>query len=150
MPQFRWFAPAPLPQYPGLGIIDARLLDNYLRTKPSGLIRAAYNVTVGSGRPFDTKSAGFLSSDWKYLTSLKADALFEFPDRYEIIEVKPDAGPGAIGQLQCYNILLRQEFVPNKPIFSVILTDSIHPDVLKCAGLLNIRVRIIKPPGYIE
>lgn len=150
MAKFRWFAPQPLPKYPALGILDAHLLDLYLRSKPPGLIRAAYNIVVGSGRPLGDVAPGILGSDWKYLTSLKADAIFEYPDRFEILEVKPDAGPGAIGQLLCYNILLRQEFIPNKPIFSVILTDSIHPDVLKCAGLLNVRVRIVKPPGYVE
>lgn len=146
MPDFRWFAPGPLPKYPGMGLMDAFIMDQYLKSKPSGLIRASYNVAVGSGRPFDSKSAGMLSSDWTFLTSLKADAVLEFEDHFEIMEVKPDAGPGAIGQLQCYSILLRQEFAPGKPIYSVILTDSIHPDVEKCAGILNVRVKIVKSP----
>jgi len=143
----RWFSPSPLPKYPGLGYQDAAIVDSYLRTKPAGLVRVSYSVPVGQGRPQTVDTTPAIAADWKYLTSLKVDAIFEFTDRVELCEIKPNAGAGAIGQLLCYNILMRQAIFTQLPIYNVILTDDIHPDVALCAGLLNIRVRTIAPPS---
>jgi len=148
MKDFRWFGSGELPKYPALGSLDSALMSAWLRNKPSGLQRVAYNVTVGKGRPADSKSIGYLQEDWKFVTSLRIDAFCEYTNKYEIIELKPDAGANSIGQILCYNILMKEEFIPYKPIYMKIVTDSMHPDVLKCCKLLNILVDILPPLSY--
>lgn len=148
----RWFSPNQLPKYPGLGANDSVVMNQYLGTKPQGLVRVAYSLPLGQGRPADENTEGALLSDWQYLTKLKVDAILEFTDRIELMEVKTNAEAGAIGQLLCYNILFRQTFLTSLPVYNVILCSSIHPDVLRCAGILNIRIKKVQTPyiAYYE
>ena len=78
-----------------------------------------------------------------YLNSLKIDAVAWFYDSPRIIEFKPDAGSGAIGQVLVYQEWYFRIFGVKPP--GLIVCESMSPQVASIATYLDIRVLQLPP-----
>lgn len=87
-----------------------------------------YDVHVGEG----LRDVEGVTDEVKYasmeLLLKRIDVVGVLGAETHIIEVKPDAGISAIGQVFCYEVLYRRDFKVLGPIRKVIVTDHLWPD----------------------
>lgn len=132
-----------LPWYPHMGTADAAIWDRYVRQNPAAFDKAAYDVPVGAGAPFDTTvnptTGGNLSKLYRY----KIDVVAEKNGELYVIEVKARAGPRAIEQVLGYARLAPLYLPDAKNPKALIVTDSLMPDMGRLAKSAGVELRVI-------
>ena len=129
----RWFPPNQLPRYPHLSVDDSMIIDTFLISPPINLSQICYDVPIGEGRPSLESMPENLVSNWKYLTSLKIDAIFDFLTYYIVVEIKPELDLKTIGQVLTYEFLLRKSNFLNKPFSMGWIGYEGNPDIITFA-----------------
>lgn len=127
-------------KYPHMMPADIRIWSRYLKTNPFPRARIAYDLHVG------TPAEPLLGMTEEYermteaLSRKRIDAVV-YEERWtRIVEVKPYAGAGAIGQVLTYRLLYRREF-PGSPMpLPVIVTDQPQVDTPWLCKQLNIEL----------
>lgn len=97
-----------------------------------------YDVAVGEGagspqHPDDPIAAGFFR-----LTRKRIDAVIETATAWHIIEVRPNAGLGALGAIQTYRSLWERDPPDTKPVRAFLVTDRLDTDVATTAVNANV------------
>jgi hypothetical protein len=130
--------PDPNGRFPHFIQHDAAVWQRFLLSTHPLPAMLAYDVHVG------TPAAAALDAPAPYarmietLSTKRIDVVMFFHDETLITEVKPAAGPDAIGQALCYTILFRRKW-PNYPKPTpCIVTDTAQPDIAHIAALMNI------------
>ena len=102
-----------------------------------------FDVVVGN--PYDPGSFYPPSARKQaiYLNSLKIDAVAWFSNTPRILEFKPSAGSGAIGQVLCYQEWYSRIF--NVRPLGMIICEDMSPQVRSIAEFLGIEVVEIPP-----
>lgn len=92
-----------------------------------------YDVALGTPAPVPPDVESGLVQMWERLTVYRIDAVGVRGDEWWIIEVRPDAGPGALGALMTYGTLwdIEAKELPQKRL--VLVTDQLRPDIQKAA-----------------
>lgn len=137
---FRKYKPVQMEHYPHYLQRDYLVWDLFIYINPDNIEWVYYDVTVGGGRPPDEYPYGELLKNWKYLTSLKIDAVGETNNQLFIYEVKNRASLSGIGQLLAYKILFPEDFRNYRPIILTMVCNEIHPDIYIACMELGIRV----------
>ena len=115
--------------YPHMGEKDAAIWSRFLDANPEAFDYCWYDLPVGSGEPVPLETQQNLKEDWLILTKYKCDVIGFKDGKPTIIEVKPRAGLGAVGQVITYD-LLYQEYVDGKARPNlIILTDALRSDM---------------------
>lgn len=127
-------------KYPHMLSEDVAIWERFLEKYGKLYSSFAYDVHVGGG----LRDVEGLSDEHKYasmeLVYKRIDVVGLFKDEVHIIEVKPDAGISAIGQVFCYEVLYRRDFKLLGTIRKVIVTDHLWPDhefLFKTFGILH-------------
>ena len=123
----------------GLSPAEQTLWRRYRRvlSLPGGT-KVSFNTRLGEGSPAPTPTTDELRADWKALTQRRADVILTFPSGgVTIIEIKPRASLGAIGQLKAYARLLAAETITG-PIRLILLCGACDPEteeLVKAEGI---------------
>lgn len=121
---------------------DVVIWDEYLRKNPHDFINAWYDVRVGEPAiPYEDISE-VMRRDWWDLLRWQIDAVCEDETSIYVIEVKPHAGAGAIGQALAYAALLKEKWKPKKPVIPAICTDTISEITEKVAKKHGVEIWI--------
>lgn len=107
----------------------------------------AYDVRVGRGRPVPAGTPENLARDWTTLTQARIDAVGFQGDVHTIFEVSPRGGRSAIGAVQTYEQLYRQQVGPQVTVRLAIVCERMHPDLRAAAEAMGITVYELPPEG---
>lgn len=116
-------------KYPHMGPEDKAIWERFIDANPTAFDFCAYDVPVGSVPEFDTVVNGVTGGDAERLYKKKIDVLAWKGEVLFIIELKPSAGAGAIGQVTSYKALFKREYSPKEVLQAVIITDVMKPDM---------------------
>lgn len=129
-----------LPWYPNLREGETTIWNQFISRFPDAYDAVVYNLHVGAGAEIPEGTDEAIARDWKMLTQNKIDVVGFKDNRVDIIEIKPRAGAGAIGQVQTYAALYKKEIDPASQPNLVIITDQIRPDMESLTAFFNIRL----------
>lgn len=92
-----------------------------------------YDAAVGDGSgppadPTDATAVGFWWSSRK-----RIDAVGFCGDHWLLVEVRPNAGLGALGAIQTYRSLWERDPPDTLPVVGMIVSDRAEPDVIRTA-----------------
>lgn len=118
-----------LTSYPHMSVKDSEIWNRYINKFPNEYITCQYDFHIGEPPPFDTLMDDGTDLNQDKLYRLRIDVVAVSKDRINIVEVKPNAGPSAIGQLQSYASLYERDENPKMPIEMILVTDKEMPNM---------------------
>lgn len=132
-----------LNSYPHMKPRDIEIWERFLEKYPGLYSSCQYDFHVGDPPPFNPLMDN--DEDWNQdaLYRLKIDAVGHNTDRIDIIEVKPDAGPSAIGQVMGYRVLYTRDENPKTEVGMAIVTDKERPNMAYLCKLSGISLFVV-------
>lgn len=116
-------------KYPHMFPLDIAIWERFLASFASDYSGFSYDVKVGSGTPVPAGTPDNYARMQEILSKYRIDAVGFRSDGIDIIEVKPEAGTIAIGQVVTYVDLYKRDLEPSLPVRGVIVTDRELPDM---------------------
>ena len=121
---------------------DEVIWDEFIRTHPDRFDRVWYNVPLGEPyKDLDLRREAKDNGAWES-TQWRIDVLAEDQDFFYVIEIKPNAMGGALGQALAYKALLQKHHQVDKPIITIVLTDVVSEITDEASELLGVAVII--------
>jgi hypothetical protein len=132
-----------LPKYPHMKPEDVAIWERFIEAYPDAYDRCQYDVVVGSDPEFidelDEKVGG---DSWK-LYQKKIDVLGIKGEKLDIIELKPKAGPAAIGQVKMYKKLFTKDYTPPTEPKTVVITNEAGLDLREFAKEEGVLIAVV-------
>lgn len=129
MPNGPIYPPTKLTKYPHMFPLDIAIWERFLDSHGADFLGFAYDVKVGSG----TEPAEGVGDNYRrmqyVLSTYRIDVVGYKSNAIYIIEVKPEAGTVAIGQIDAYTKLYTRDYSPSLPVVGAIITDRALPDM---------------------
>ena len=107
---------------------DKHLWDKFIETHPDYFESVDYDVLVGEGMVFGDVTKNRYAADFQMLTQKKIDVVGHKGDEAHIIEIKPNAGPTAFGQIVAYKQLWTKKYPEVSNVKMVVLTNEPQSD----------------------
>lgn len=130
-------------KYPHLKPQDVTIWERFITAKPGFYESVDYDVALGEGAKIPTDAPENIARDFKILTQYKIDVVGYQGNSIDIMEIKPNAGGPALGQVKGYEALYKAYINPNAKTRTVVLTDQARPDIFLLAHELNVTIIII-------
>lgn len=130
-------------KYPHFGKGDAEVWEQWLYDHQDQITHVYYDIALGGVTIDDPDVDPAMARAWKYDTAIKIDAVVVMTEENLIVEVKPYARMGAIGQALGYAMLLDDEPLNELPNTPCIVTLGTTAEVLKVAEAFGIRVDVV-------
>lgn len=141
MPQLYPFGK--LPNYPHMKPADVAIWERFINLYPDAYDNVMYDLTVGESVDTDQAPDDPLAKSWGMLNARKIDVVGFKATRVDVIEVKPHAGPSAIGQVVGYMHLYHGYRDPSSLPNPVLVTDTDENDMSFLCARLNVRRVIV-------
>lgn len=136
------FPPELLRKYPHMFPKDIVIWERFLLKHANEFTGFDYDIKVGTVPKFpDGLDTGIYKAG-EILWKKRIDAVGHKADELLIIEVKPNAGPSAIGQVLGYVQLYRDEIKPTQKISGLIVTDFPDLDLNRLAEAMKIQIEV--------
>ena len=129
--------------FPHLMPLEVPIWMRFLASTDIEFISFRYDVHLGGGAPVDPSWPEWLVKQVAAVSRKRVDVTGETADAIWIIEIKPRAGMGALGQLLAYEQLYLAEFRPVKNIVKLALCERVEPDVPAVFARFGIRVVVV-------
>lgn len=126
--------------YPHMRLQDKTIWDRFIAAFPDAYDYCEYDVDVGAGPDFPTIVNPETGGDDAKLYKKKIDVIGHKGSRCDIIEIKPNAGLGAFGQVLSYEILYLTHIDPTADTHCIIITDRLAPDMAHLAGEHEVKI----------
>lgn len=127
-------------KYPHMLPADVALWERFIDRNPGYFSRVEYDVHVGGGLDIQEWWTDSERQAYSWLAAKRIDVVGHRNNQIYIIEVKPEAGISAIGQVLCYRMLYREKYKPTAALVGCIVTDYITPDERWISSQLNLVV----------
>ena len=131
-----------LPKYPGMRLADEVIWDEFIKKNPDSFLGCWYNVPLGDPFPEEAAKEEAVQNGGYDVSQWRIDVVAKTKDTWVVIELKPNAGPGSLGQALTYSKLLEKEWGLTQPVIPVVITDSLSPILEQAAALLKVQVLI--------
>src|SRR3990167_5081859 len=112
------------PSYPHMSVKDTEIWNRYIDKFPDAYLTCQYDFHIGDTAPFDTLMDDGTDLNQDKLYRLRIDVVAADNKRISIIELKPNAGVSALGQLEKYTELFMRDEMPVVPTDMVLITDK--------------------------
>jgi hypothetical protein len=122
---------------------DVAIWERFIRNNPSAYHFCQYDVPVGDGPEFDTLVSEETGGHQEMLYKKKIDVVAMKGENIDIIELKPNAGSSAVGQVKNYKRLYIRDYSPTVQLRCIIITDAASKDTLAFAGEEGVEVIIV-------
>ncbi len=132
-----------LPSYPGMKPADIAIWERFIKLYPDAYDSVMYNMQVGQGSAGQEHDDEDVQNGWHQLKCRKIDVVGFSGERVDVIELKPHAGPSAIGQVVGYIHLYHGYRDPHSSPNPVLITDSNESDMDYLCARLNVRRVIV-------
>lgn len=130
-------------KYPHMQPNDVAIWERYIVANPTAYEEVDYDVKVGAGAEIESGTEENLARGFKTLTQWKIDVVGKIAGRTDIIELKPNASPAALGQVKGYEQLYLEHIDPMANTQAVLITDTLRPDMEKLAKSFGVRLIVI-------
>lgn len=137
------FAPSFAGIPPHISQSDLALWERFRRAFAPEYVRLYFDVGLGRGEIATGPVSPNVAAAWQRLTRFRADVVGDRGESWDIIELRPNAGTGAVGALQVYATLWQDGPPDRRPIRAVLVTDFCSEDLRLVARLAGIDVRCI-------
>ena len=131
------------PHYPHLRPKEIEIWERFIAQKPDEYDEVEYDFAFGLLPPFKTEVVPETGGDDRRLYLRRVDVVAHKGDRLDFIEIKPNAGPGAIGQIKGYITLYKNLVDPKAEIVARVLTDNARADVFLLAGQEEVILSVV-------
>lgn len=115
--------------YPHMSVKDTEIWNRFIAKFPTEFLTCQYDFHIGEPPPFNTLMDDDTDLNQDKLYRLRIDVVAVSKDRIYVIEIKPNAGPSAIGQLQSYASLYERDENPKMPVEMILITDREVPNM---------------------
>lgn len=129
--------------YPHLKPYDVALWERFMERFPAAYDTCIYDQPVGDGALIPSDTQENIARDFKILTQWKVDVIGYKGNTADVIELKPNAGLSALGQVKQYAILVDELDEMQIPVLPVIITDTLRPDMERLAAQQGVRLIIV-------
>lgn len=129
--------------YPHMKPGDVEVWNRFIDRSPDAYKEVAYDVAVGEGAPIEEGTEENIAKGYTILTQRKIDVIGFDGDQVHVIEVKPIATPKAVGQIEWYLELFKNEPDGNKNAIGVLISHIADRDVAAFAEKKGIRLIIL-------
>ncbi len=119
---------------------DLVLWEQFRRMFLETFDRFYFDVGLGEGVPSAPNVPANVAAAFSRLTVFRADVVAENDRGWTIVELRPNAGPGALGAISVYVALWRQDPPDGRPMSPMIFTDVCREDIKAIASLSGVRV----------
>lgn len=130
-------------KYPGMRLEDEVIWDEFIKRNPAAFFSCYYNVPVGDPMPHENEKKEAVQNGGYDVSQWRIDVLAETADGLAVIELKPHAGPGALGQALAYKKLIEKEWQLTKPVVPIVITNGVSSIMLEAAAMLGVQVIVI-------
>lgn len=137
------YPPEKLAKYPHMFPRDIKIWERFLDKVGHLYDSFSYDVKVGTGRPEDPNWSENIKRMNYILSTFRIDAIGHQGSEITLFEVKPDAGPSAIGQILCYGELYESGRPTLKTARLAIITNRATPDINHLCNVFNIKLYIL-------
>ena len=127
-------------KYPGMRPRDEVIWDEFVRLNPSAFDYVYYDVHMGEPTSDPREKQRMLANGSYEVSQWCVDALAIAGEVEHVIEIKPNAGAGALGQALAYVKLLQAEGRVSDKAVPVVLTDVLSPITEQAAKALGVIV----------
>ncbi|MEK7179966.1 MAG: hypothetical protein AAB706_00665 [Patescibacteria group bacterium] len=117
------------PQYPHMSPSDTEIWNRYIDKFPNAYLTCQYDFHIGDTAPFNTLMDDGTDLNQDKLYRLRIDVVAADKEKISVIEVKPNAGVSALGQLEKYTELFIRDETPFIPVDMVLITDKELPNI---------------------
>ena len=132
--------PMVMSHYPHMLHEDIAVWSKFLTKMAEVITRVWYDVHVGQAvSPVDPSST-VQQKVAAGVTRKRIDVVARVGPEFWVIEVKPVAGMGALGQVYSYNRLFALEYETFSPTKPVVVCDVLDDDVIASYGELGVMV----------
>jgi hypothetical protein len=135
-------------QYPGMPALESNISRAWIRLHAYEYDLLEFNVRVGQGQEIQPGVTGATAQQFSNITRKRIDIAAHFGTLVDLVEVKPRASMGAIGQLLGYRHLWQEDF----PLIAVrqllVLAQVADSDVSRAAAAQGITVLQIEPEAH--
>lgn len=132
-----------LPAYPHFNAADAHIWTRFIASYPDLFDSVDYDVTCGEGPGVQDDLKPEYQRNADYLGSYKIDVVGRRKNVHYIIEVKPYAGPHALGQILSYAILYDAYDSSEEQVVPMIVTDRTRADMEKLCAHYGVKYFVV-------
>jgi hypothetical protein len=129
--------------YPHMKPYDVAIWERFMLAFPDVYDHCIYDCPVGAGSQFDPTVNDENGADLYDLYRRKIDVVGFKDNQIDIIEVKPQAGTSALGQVVGYRELYIRDEKPAVFPKAVIVTDRLLPDMDMLAARLGVQIVVV-------
>ena len=129
-----------LASYPHMGPEDTKAWTNFILSHPNEYDSIDYDVKIGNVPAFVTRDIANIGGDIASLYQRKIDVVAYKEDKIDIIEVKPDAGFSAIGQVLGYFHLWQNQYGSVENVNPMIVCNTSSLDVRALAEAQGVKL----------
>ena len=131
-------------RFPHLLPKEVILWEKYLAVHQDEYLFFEYDIHVGKGAELPADVDPMIRKIALGLTRKRIDVVGHKAHSITLIELKPDAGLSAMGQLLAYLYLYQIEFRPTKKVLTHIVSDLIDVDTRNVARVYGINWTTVK------
>ena len=123
------FSNEKLVRYPHMFPLDIAIWERFLDNHGSDFDGFDYDTKVGSGTEPPSGVGDNYARMQQILSKYRIDVIGYKKGSIYIIEVKPNASAGALGQVDTYTELYKRDFNPSETVIGCLVTDRELPDM---------------------
>ena len=128
-----------MPHYPHMMAEDREVWTKFLEGHEFEIDRVWYDVHCGLGLPAKPGASTMEHKISQGVTRKRIDVVCTVKDEIWIIEIKPHANMGALGQIITYKKLFTEEYSTPYKIIPVLLAWTIDMDIVPLLGDFGVR-----------
>lgn len=130
-------------KYPHMSPADTEIWEKFIAAFPSRYSTVDYDFALGSTPLSSSQVASEADANMVRLWQKRIDVLAQQGGETHVIEVKPNAGASALGQVLSYCELYRGYVDPQANTKPIIITNSLKPDMALLAQQMGVELIIV-------
>lgn len=135
------------PDWPGapphMAPLDLPLWRRYQKSTAHTWIAVYFDVAIGEGAPLAANGDRATLDMWQRITRQRADVVTLSRLGWTIVELRPNAGPSALGSLLSYRALWQQDPPDKQPLAILLVTDQVTRDLRLAATKLGVPLLVV-------
>lgn len=116
-------------KYTHMSEADKIIWERFIEKYPNAYNSVQYDFRVGDPPPFNPMGENGEDLNQDALYRLRIDVVAKMAGNFDIIEIKPKAGPSTIGQVKGYKSLFLRDEKPTGQVRALIITDQKMPNM---------------------
>lgn len=125
---------------------DLVLWEEFRRRSSKDYVAFYFDVSLGTGEEIPQGISENVGRAWQRLTRFRADVVGDTGTEWHLIELRPNAGPGAVGSVQTYMTLWTIAPPDGRKVVPIIVTDRCSRDIRVVSSMAGVEVRCLNEP----